>query len=101
MPPTEGRPAKHAWLNDVAAKNRSAGTIYLEWIRQELEGHLRVCHLDGLQQFFACANTDVATHTMRASKAVHRYHGAPIDPGYESPWPCQLQQYSARDAATS
>lgn len=80
-------------FNDQSKANRSAGTLFLAWVRLELQGKLTSCRLTGLPLLWLNASAP-ARHPLLASRAAHRIHRWPIDYGFDSPWPTTLAAFS-------
>lgn len=82
-------------LNDIARRNRSAGTLYLASVRLALLGELERCRVTGLPMKFVGATCD-KRDPLRASRAAHLKHGFPLDYGFTTPWPTSLRQFDGR-----
>ncbi|CAO1632449.1 unnamed protein product [Parajaminaea phylloscopi] len=81
-----------ACLNDEAKATRSAATLFLAWVRLELEGRAARCRITGLPLRFSQA-TCARFHPLRSSRAAHLVHRLPIHYGWASALPTSLADF--------
>lgn len=80
-------------LNEAARRNRSAGTMYLTWVRLELEGCLARCRVTKLPFVMPKTEACARHHLCCATRVAHVVHNFPIDFGFDDPWPTSVDQY--------
>ncbi|PWN18548.1 hypothetical protein BCV69DRAFT_65459 [Microstroma glucosiphilum] len=80
------------FLNDAARHARSAGTLYLAWVRLAFLGQLDRCRVTGLPLRWAAA-TCTSRDPLRVTKVAHLVHDLPISHGFSVQWPTSLRQF--------